>query len=246
MIGCNMATCTLGPIVSSISGVVGGVEFRQSGGQTVVQSKPVMSRVATPAQELQRYFVSAYRDQFSSLSDVNKLKWGLLAQWWNKNVRTSGSASQSSLDLFVSWQMSIQHDDTPTHGFTKAPFLFTTPQIIPTSWSVSGALPWHCTITRAADSKRYGLYTFWRQTTWTGNSKSGGTWYRAHSGFNVSGDIYTYAFSDGLSELHDRMASPGKLEVRYHWVEFDPDSTSPSGVYPRWQCMPMRVRLSRA
>ena len=241
-----MATCVLGPIVSSISGCVGAVEFRHCMGQTVVQSKPVMSRVASPAQAQQRYLVSAYRDQYNALGSGVKASWGLFAAWYNRAVRRSGSATQSSLDLFVSWQMAIQHDDTPTHGFFKPPFQFATPQIIPVSWSVNGALPWHCTINRAADAKRYGLYSMWRQTTYTGNNRSAGTWYRAHSSFNVAGDIYTYAFGDGLQELHDRMASPGKLEVRYHWVEWDADTTAPSGLYPRWQCMPMMVQLTRA
>lgn len=241
-----MATCTLGPIVSSVSGVVGGVEFRQSGGVTVLQARPIVSSKETISQMAQRSLIARYRDKFNALSDVNATKWLQFAVWWNKNVRKSGAPSMSSLDLFVSWQCAIQHDDTLTIGLEKPPFQYVSPLIVPASWSVNGALPWHCTIARANDGKHYGVYSFWRQTTYTGNNKTAGTWYRAHSSFNVAGNIYSYAFSDGLQELVSRMASPGKLEVRFHWVQWDTDNTVPSGLYTRWQSVGQKVSLSRA
>jgi len=95
-----MARITPSPLVSAISGTLGGINFAAPGSHPYVRSSRTWTNPRTPSQQEQRAQVQRLRAAWEALTDAERTQWGRAASQIRHRDRLSAVKAYTARQLF--------------------------------------------------------------------------------------------------------------------------------------------------
>ena len=125
-----MAIARTGPIVSGISGTVGGVVFVTGSKSTVVRPRPITKRKISAALDGARIRMQYTRNAWSGMSDLQRAAWSTLARTMPTTNVLGLTSPTNGFRLFLRFNLERRNDpdvlefDAPTEGIGAPPRTF--------------------------------------------------------------------------------------------------------------------------
>lgn len=100
-----MARIKLGPIVTDISGSVGGATFQRNPSGIIMRSKPLPLNPATADQFGIRWKLRYLQNSWAALTDAQRLQWQRFIDFSNQKIRRDKSITMSGYNLYLKYQL---------------------------------------------------------------------------------------------------------------------------------------------
>ena len=108
-----MAKMEHGPLISAISGSVGGITFNRGPAGTRIYNRPIHKRPPSPAQSLQRSFIAGAAHAWGALDPDITQAWNTLARQEQIPTFFSRGRRWTGRQLFYSFFIAAEHQYTP-------------------------------------------------------------------------------------------------------------------------------------
>lgn len=100
-----MARIKLGPVVTDISGSIGGITFQRNKFGLTMRAKPLPLYSKTPSQLTIRSYISKLQGDWQGLEDADRLQWNRFLNYSGQTILRDRSVLLSGQGLFIKYNL---------------------------------------------------------------------------------------------------------------------------------------------
>lgn len=100
-----MARIKLGPVITDISGSIGGITFQRNKFGMTLREKPLPLNPFTSAQYVVRQHMQSIQISWQNLTDAQRLQWDRFLDFSGQTINSNKSVKLSGHTLFIKYQM---------------------------------------------------------------------------------------------------------------------------------------------
>jgi len=100
-----MASITLGPLITDISGSVGGATFQRTPGGVIMRNKPRPPNQSSPLQQVIRGHMRYLQVEWAALTDAQRIMWQRFNNYGGATLRKNRNVLLSGYNLFLKYNL---------------------------------------------------------------------------------------------------------------------------------------------